>query len=129
MASVDETLNPVTSAAVSEAHILSIDEGDSEPKRIKLENGKATPEPRSETKEAKIEPKETKIELKPEHKAPEPPVHEVVGGSSVRQYLNKHLTQHLLEGLVQVNKIKPEDPLRELGEFLIKRSEELKSDN
>lgn len=56
-----------------------------------------------------------------------PPVHEVVGGSSVRQYLNKHLTKHLLEGLNEVSARKPEDPLKELGEFLIRRSEELKA--
>lgn len=60
----------------------------------------------------------------PKHK--EAPIHEIVGGSSVRQYLNKHLTQHLLEGLKQVSKEKPEDPLASLGQFLIQRSEELK---
>lgn len=129
MASVDETPTPVASSTVPEVPILPIDEGDSEPKRIKLENGKATPEPKSEPNDLKSEPKEPKIEPKQEQKVPGPPVHEVVGGSSVRQYLNKHLTQHLLEGLVQVNKTKPEDPLRELGEFLIKRSEQLKSGN
>lgn len=56
----------------------------------------------------------------------EPPVHEMVGGSSVRQYLNKNVTPHLLEGLKMMAKSKPEDPLRELGEFLIARSEQLK---
>lgn len=54
------------------------------------------------------------------------PVHEMVGGSSVRQYLNKNLTKHVLDGLKLMAKEKPEDPLRELGQFLIKRSEELK---
>lgn len=53
------------------------------------------------------------------------PVHEVVGGSSVRQYLNKHLTQHILEGLRAVSNNKPEDPLRWLGEFLIERSNQI----
>ncbi|CUM50238.1 uncharacterized protein AC631_00139 [Debaryomyces fabryi] len=53
------------------------------------------------------------------------PVHEVVGGSSVRQYLNKHLTQHLLEALRDVSKNKPEDPLKYLGEFLIQRSNQI----
>lgn len=53
------------------------------------------------------------------------PVHEVVGGSSVRQYLNKHLTQHLLDGLRDVSKNKPEDPLKYLGEFLIQRSNQI----
>ncbi|RKP30249.1 hypothetical protein METBISCDRAFT_23527 [Metschnikowia bicuspidata] len=57
-----------------------------------------------------------------------PPVQEMVGGLSVRQYLNNNLTQHLLEGLREVSKNQPEDPLRELGEFLIRRSEELKQD-
>lgn len=57
-----------------------------------------------------------------------PPVHEMVGGSSVRQYLNKNLTQHLLEGLRLVSQNKPEDPLKELGEFLISRSNQLKEE-
>lgn len=111
MASIDELSNPVvtTEAPVAADPAIGVVEEAEAPetKRIKLENGKAsaTPEPKS---------------------APEPPIHEVVGGSSVRQYLNKHLTQHLLEGLTQVNKTKPEDPLKALGEFLIKRSEELK---
>lgn len=55
-----------------------------------------------------------------------PPVHEMVGGSLVRQYLNKNLTPHLLEGLRAVGKNQPEDPLLELGQFLIARSRELK---
>lgn len=55
-----------------------------------------------------------------------PPVHEMVGGSSVRKYLNQYVTPHLLEGLKYVAKDKPEDPLYELGQFLIKRSAELK---
>lgn len=53
------------------------------------------------------------------------PMHEIVGGSSIRQYLNKHLTEHILEGLRQVGKEKPSDPLRVLGEFLIERSKEI----
>lgn len=59
------------------------------------------------------------------NRANELPVHEVVGGSSVRQYLNKHLSQHLLEGLREVSKNKPEEPLKYLGEFLIQRSSEI----
>lgn len=51
-----------------------------------------------------------------------PPLHEVVGGSSVRRYLNKHLTQHILDGLKEVGHARPEDPLKYLGEFLIARS-------
>lgn len=62
----------------------------------------------------------------PKHK--EGPIHEIVGGSSVRQYLNKHLTQHLLEGLKQVSKEKSDDPLKSLGNFLIQRSDELKKE-
>lgn len=69
----------------------------------------------------KLEPRHPVKKVKPS-----PPVHEMVGGSSVRQYLNRTLTQHLLEGLREVSKNKPEDPLRELGQFLITRSEELK---
>lgn len=57
-----------------------------------------------------------------------PPVHEMVGGSSIRQYLNKNLTQHLLDGLRMVSQNKPEDPLKELGEFLILRSKQLKEE-
>lgn len=53
----------------------------------------------------------------------------MVGGSSVRQYLNKHLTKHLLEGLKLTARNKPEDPLRELGEFLIERSKQLKAES
>lgn len=71
----------------------------------------------------KIKTEESSI---PKHT--EPPVHEIVGGSSIRQYLNKHLTQHLLEGLKQVGKDKPEDPLLALGKFLIQRSEDLKGE-
>ncbi|CAK7902681.1 hypothetical protein CAAN1_07S03928 [[Candida] anglica] len=56
-----------------------------------------------------------------------PPIHEMVGGSSVRQYLNQHLTQHLLAGLKEIGNTKPEDPLRWLGEYLIKKSDEEKS--
>lgn len=57
----------------------------------------------------------------PQHTSP--PFHEVVGGSSVRQYLNQHLTQHVLDGFKKIAHEKPEDPLRALGEFLIERSE------
>ncbi|KAI5956467.1 hypothetical protein KGF54_000942 [Candida jiufengensis] len=56
-----------------------------------------------------------------------PPLHEIVGGSSIRRYLNKHLTKHLLDGLKEVGDIKPDDPLRYLGEFLIARSDEQKN--
>lgn len=67
--------------------------------------------------------KKIKLEEK-EEPTKEAPVHEIVGGSSVRQFLNKHVTQYLLEGLKQIGKEKPDDPLRTLGEFLIKKSDE-----
>lgn len=53
------------------------------------------------------------------------PVYEVVGGSSLRRYLNKTLTQHLLDGVREVSREKPEDPVRWLGDFLIERSNQL----
>ncbi|ABN66789.1 Set1C component SDC1 (Suppressor of CDC25 protein 1) [Scheffersomyces stipitis CBS 6054] len=56
-----------------------------------------------------------------------PPVHEIVGGSSVRRYLNEHVTRHLLEGLKEVGSSKPEDPLQYLGEFLLQRAAEERS--
>ncbi|KAG7660327.1 uncharacterized protein J8A68_006164 [[Candida] subhashii] len=56
----------------------------------------------------------------------QPPMHEIVGGSSVRRYLNQYLTKHLLEGLKEVGQKKPQDPLEYLGKFLIERSQELK---
>lgn len=55
-----------------------------------------------------------------------PPVHEMIGGSSVRKYLNENVTPHLLEGLKLIGKNKPEDPLYELAQFLLQRSVELK---
>lgn len=84
--------------------------------------------PEKDTAEVKREesPPAKKIKTEDNSTKNNAPVHEVVGGSSVRQYLNKHLTQHLLEGLKQIGKDKPEDPLRTLGEFLIQRSDELK---
>lgn len=83
-----------------------------------------TAEPPAKKLKAESPEAEVKTEAAIRHK--EPPVHEMVGGSSVRQYLNKHLTKHLLEGLKITAKNQPEDPLRELGEFLIARSKELK---
>lgn len=83
-----------------------------------------TAEPPSKKLKAESPEAEVKTESVIRHK--EPPVHEMVGGSSVRQYLNKHLTKHLLEGLKVTARNQPEDPLRELGEFLIARSQELK---
>lgn len=53
------------------------------------------------------------------------PIHEIVGGSTVRQYLNKNLTKHVLEGLRDIATTQPDKPLQQLGEFLIQRSKEL----
>ncbi|KAI2638039.1 hypothetical protein GGS21DRAFT_509399 [Xylaria nigripes] len=46
-------------------------------------------------------------------------------GAPVRQYLNSKVTAHLLEGMKQLAKDQPKDPLRVLGEFLIERSKEV----
>ncbi|KAG7195532.1 COMPASS (complex proteins associated with Set1p) component [Scheffersomyces spartinae] len=51
------------------------------------------------------------------------PIYEMVGGSTLRQYLNKHLTEHLLEGIRIISKEKPVNPLKRLGEYLIEVSE------
>ncbi|KAM9894985.1 hypothetical protein OXX79_008360 [Metschnikowia pulcherrima] len=72
------------------------------------------------------EPPAKKSKTESNHTKKEPPLHEMVGGSSVRQYLNKHLTVHVLEGLKQISRDQPEDPLLELGQFLIQKSKELK---
>ncbi|KAI5967897.1 SDC1 [Candida margitis] len=96
----------------------------SEP-RIKAEpNGTprgTTPTPQLQSKQVKQESISCDSNL--------PPLHEIVGGSSIRRYLNKHLTQHLLDGLKEVGQVKPEDPLRHLGEFLIARSDKEKESN
>ncbi|KAM0276142.1 hypothetical protein ACHAQH_007068 [Verticillium albo-atrum] len=46
-------------------------------------------------------------------------------GDPVRQYLNNNVTTVLLEGVKQIAKDKPKDPLRVLGNYLIQRSKEL----
>ncbi|KAI1114373.1 hypothetical protein F5Y14DRAFT_175378 [Nemania sp. NC0429] len=48
-------------------------------------------------------------------------------GAPVRQYLNSKVTAHLLEGMKQLAKDQPKDPLRVLGEFLIERSKEFEA--
>ncbi|GAP86046.1 putative dpy-30 domain-containing protein [Rosellinia necatrix] len=48
-------------------------------------------------------------------------------GAPVRQYLNSKVTAHLLEGMKQLAKNQPKDPLRVLGEFLIERSKEFET--
>ncbi|KAK8138723.1 hypothetical protein PG984_002103 [Apiospora sp. TS-2023a] len=46
-------------------------------------------------------------------------------GAPVRQYLNTNVTGALLEGMKQLAKEQPKDPLRVLGEFLLQRSKEV----
>ncbi|KAF3358242.1 hypothetical protein VDGD_03061 [Verticillium dahliae] len=46
-------------------------------------------------------------------------------GDPVRQYLNNNVTTVLLDGMKQIAKDKPKDPLRVLGNYLIQRSKEL----
>ncbi|CUM63526.1 uncharacterized protein PRCAT00001103001 [Priceomyces carsonii] len=70
------------------------------------------------TKKHKIEDTNTEVM---------PPLTEVVGGSSLRRYLNEHLTLHILEGLRELSRDKPKDPLFHLGQFLINRSQEQKN--
>jgi len=46
-------------------------------------------------------------------------------GAPTRQYLNSKLTGPLLDGMKQIAKEQPKDPLRALGEYLLQRSKEL----
>ncbi|RQM06971.1 hypothetical protein DH86_00000108 [Scytalidium sp. 3C] len=46
-------------------------------------------------------------------------------GAPTRQYLNSKVTGVLLEGMKQLAKEQPKDPLRVLGEYLLQRSREL----
>ncbi|KAI5862101.1 hypothetical protein GGS23DRAFT_610745 [Durotheca rogersii] len=48
-------------------------------------------------------------------------------GAPVRQYLNARVVGPLLEGMKQVAREQPKDPLRVLGEYLLQRSKELES--
>lgn len=48
---------------------------------------------------------------------------ETVGGSQTRKYLNQKVVPHLLNGMRLIATEKPQDPLRVLGEYLIKQSE------
>ncbi|KAI9897469.1 hypothetical protein N3K66_007325 [Trichothecium roseum] len=45
-------------------------------------------------------------------------------GDATRRYLNTKVTGPLLDGMKQLAKDKPNDPLRVLGEYLIQRSKE-----
>ncbi|KAG6031386.1 hypothetical protein E4U41_007588 [Claviceps citrina] len=46
-------------------------------------------------------------------------------GDPTRQYLNTRVTGVLLQGMKQLAKDQPQDPLRCLGEYLIQKSKEL----
>ncbi|KEY63837.1 hypothetical protein S7711_09851 [Stachybotrys chartarum IBT 7711] len=46
-------------------------------------------------------------------------------GDATRQYLNTKVTGALLEGMKQLAKNQPTEPLRVLGEFLLQKSKEL----
>ncbi|KAH6898399.1 hypothetical protein B0T10DRAFT_453733 [Thelonectria olida] len=50
-------------------------------------------------------------------------------GDSTRRYLNTKVTAVLLEGMKQLAKDKPSDPLRVLGEYLIQKSKEFEGTN
>ncbi|KAL3424823.1 compass complex subunit [Phlyctema vagabunda] len=47
-----------------------------------------------------------------------------VGTGPTREYLNAKVVQHLLDGMKQLAREQPNDPLRVLGEFLLQRSRE-----
>ncbi|KJZ73642.1 hypothetical protein HIM_06975 [Hirsutella minnesotensis 3608] len=53
------------------------------------------------------------------------PSEAVPHGDPTRQYLNNKVTGVLLEGMKQLAKDQPSDPLRVLGEFLLQKSTEL----
>ncbi|KAJ6446178.1 Dpy-30 motif protein [Purpureocillium lavendulum] len=50
-------------------------------------------------------------------------------GDPTRRYLNTKVTGVLLEGMKQLAKDQPPDPLRVLGEYLLQRSKELEGAN
>ncbi|KAH3676483.1 hypothetical protein WICPIJ_009087, partial [Wickerhamomyces pijperi] len=54
------------------------------------------------------------------------PIETIMGGAPIRQWINRHLTKAVLDGMRYVAKERPEDPVRVLGEYLIKLSEESK---
>lgn len=53
------------------------------------------------------------------------PTEPAAHGAPTRQYLNSKVTYHVMEGMKIIAKEQPADPLRVLGEFLLKRSAEL----
>lgn len=78
-----------------------------------------------------VKQEEVKIELPVKQETPSIDVTKVniaetIGGSQTRKYLNEHVTPVLLQGMRLVAKEKPENPLKFLGEFLLKESENRK---
>ncbi|RDW78171.1 hypothetical protein BP5796_06023 [Coleophoma crateriformis] len=59
--------------------------------------------------------------------APVLPTVPVAHGATPRRYLNATVVPVLLEGMKQLAREEPEDPLRVLGEFLLQKSRELES--
>ncbi|KAL2825320.1 hypothetical protein BDW59DRAFT_161797 [Aspergillus cavernicola] len=47
------------------------------------------------------------------------------GGAPARVYMNEKIVPYLLEGMKNVTKEQPSNPLRMLGEFLIQKSNEV----
>ncbi|KAI9372938.1 hypothetical protein BJX61DRAFT_542226 [Aspergillus egyptiacus] len=47
------------------------------------------------------------------------------GGAPARVYMNEKIVPYLLEGMKNVTKEQPPNPLRVLGEFLIQKSNEV----
>lgn len=73
-------------------------------------------------KNDKLQIKKQKIETN--NNIEEENIEDVVGGSPIRKFLNRNLTMILIEGIKEVTKLKPDDPVRWLGMFLIKKSNE-----
>ncbi|KAF3769347.1 hypothetical protein M406DRAFT_251344 [Cryphonectria parasitica EP155] len=55
------------------------------------------------------------------------PAEAAPNGAPTRVYLNQKVTQHVLDGMKMLAVKKPSDPLRVLGEFLLKRSSEVEA--
>lgn len=53
---------------------------------------------------------------------------DVIGGSGLRKYINENLTLELLRGIKNCVNVRPERPLKWLGEWLILRDQELQGD-
>lgn len=83
--------------------------------------------------EISVNPKIQSLELKKEHSPKKDEIDldsskinvtETIGGSSTRKYLNQFVTPTLLKGMRIIAKDKPENPLKTLGEYLIRESED-----